>query len=317
MTKLVFCLMGPTASGKTDLAFELCQRYPFEVISVDSAMIYRDMTIGTAKPSSEELEKVPHHLIDQIDPIATYSAAQFCKDATGLCLDIISRGKLPLLVGGTMMYFNALQKGLSSLPEADEQTRQGINQEALNIGWPALHDKIKQIDPRAAARIHSNDTQRISRVLEVYYLTGKALSDHLEHHQTPQLFQFKNFILFPENRQWLHDRIAQRFEAMLAQGFIEEVDALLQKWPLTPEMPALRCVGYRQVYDYLQRHIDHRELKEKGIAATRQLAKRQLTWLRHWPEPLYFQPEDEDCRAKVMAKVQEILDNEGFYDLME
>ncbi len=314
MTRPVFCLMGPTASGKTDLAARLVQEYPFEIISVDSAMIYRDMNIGTAKPTASELIQTPHHLIDIIDPVDSYSAAQFCKDASYLCETVFQKQRIPLLVGGTMMYFNALQKGLSQLPEANAQIREQIAQEALAQGWQVLHEKLVKVDPLTAQRIHPNDAQRISRALEVYYQTGKVLSEHLdlESPSKPLDFQFVNLVLFPENRTWLHQRIADRFEQMLAQHFIEEVAALIKKWPATLDMPALRCVGYRQVYDYLQGNIHLQALKDKGMAATRQLAKRQLTWLRHWPDAIYFDPLEKDCQRKVMAKVQEILDNSSF-----
>lgn len=306
MSGLIFCLMGPTASGKTDLAALLAQRFPFEVISVDSAMIYREMDIGTAKPNADELAQTPHHLIDIVDPIDAYSAAQFCADASRLSKDILAKGKLPLLVGGTMMYFNALQKGLSTLPEADEQIREKIEKEAQEKGWAALHQRLQGIDPKTAARIHPNDTQRISRALEVYALTGKPLSECLEQRPESEGFDFVNLVLFPQDRAWLHQRIAQRFEQMLAQGLIEEVEGLLKKWSLSPEMPALRSVGYRQVYDYLQGDRDLQSLKDKGIAATRQLAKRQLTWLRQWPEAIYFDPKDPDLLDKVVAKIKKI-----------
>src|ERR1700733_4034267 len=210
-SKLIFCLMGPTASGKPALACELGQHYPFEIISVDSAMIYRDMDIGTAKPSIQELDIAPHHLINIKDPIESYSAAQFCVDAVSLCEAIISKGKIPLLVGGTMMYFNALQKGLSALPEANELMRKQIEDEASQYGWPVLHQRLIAIDPQTAARIHAHDAQRIQRALEVYYLTGSSLSALLAEQKGAPDYHFINCILFPENRAWLHERIAQRF----------------------------------------------------------------------------------------------------------
>lgn len=301
--------MGPTASGKTALACELVTRYPFEIISVDSAMIYRDMNIGTAKPTLQERQTAPHHLIDIKDPIESYSAAQFCTDTLSLCEEIIKKGKIPLLVGGTMMYFNALQKGLSTLPEAEPIVRQQLEDEAALCGWPVLHQKLVHIDPESAARIHAHDAQRIQRALEVYYLTGKTLSSFLnQEHEKPD-YHFVNFILFPEQRAWLHERIAQRFDQMLVEGFIEEVKQLQQKWNLTMNLPAMRCVGYRQALEYLQDDTDYSLMREKGIAATRQLAKRQLTWLRHWGEAFYYDPQNESFRDEIIAKIGEILDN--------
>ncbi|MDR3442890.1 MAG: tRNA (adenosine(37)-N6)-dimethylallyltransferase MiaA [Legionella sp.] len=309
MSKLIFCLMGPTASGKTALACELVKHYPFEIISVDSAMIYREMNIGTAKPSAEELLVAPHHLIDIKDPVASYSAAEFCTDACLLSEDIISRGKIPLLVGGTMMYFNALQKGLSVLPEANQELRQQLEEEAASHGWDALHQKLTQVDSKAAARIHAHDTQRIQRALEVYYLTGVSLSDLLAQQKDGPDYQFVNFILFPEQRAWLHERIALRFDQMLAQGFIKEVKQLKQKWSVDMNLPAMRCVGYRQALEYLHGDYDEATMRDKGIAATRQLAKRQLTWLRHWDEAWRFDPQNAAFSDEIMAKTREILDN--------
>ena len=301
--------MGPTASGKTALACELVTHYPFEVISVDSAMIYRDMNIGTAKPTPQELHVAPHHLIDIKDPIESYSAAQFCTDALSLCDAIIKKGKITLLVGGTMMYFNALQKGLSTLPEADPVVRQQLEDEAALAGWPALHQKLRPIDPEAAARIHAHDTQRIQRALEVYYVSGKTSSSFLAQHNEKPDYRIVNFILFPEQRAWLHERIAQRFDHMLAEGFLEEVKQLQQKWSLTMNLPAMRCVGYRQALEYLQDDFDYSLMRDKGIAATRQLAKRQLTWLRSWGEAFYYDPQNEAFRDEIIAKIGEILDN--------
>lgn len=309
MANLIFCIMGPTASGKTALACDLVARFPFEIISVDSAMIYRDMNIGTAKPTLQELHRAPHHLIDIKDPTESYSAAQFCTDAISLCDDIIQKGKIPLLVGGTMMYFNALQKGLSNLPEADLVVRQQLEDEAAILGWPALHKKLVQIDPQSAARIHAHDAQRIQRALEVYSITGKTLTTFLSQQKEKSNYHFVNFILFPEDRNWLHQNIAQRFDQMLAAGFIDEVKQLQQKWPLTTSMPSMRCVGYRQVLEYLQNAYDYPLMRDKGIAATRQLAKRQLTWLRHWDEAFYYDPQKEAFHDEIVAKIGEILDN--------
>lgn len=309
MSKTVFCLMGPTASGKTALACELVQHFPLEIISVDSAMIYREMNIGTAKPSADELSLAPHYLIDILDPPESYSAAQFCEDASKLIESIFSRGKWPLLVGGTMMYFNALQQGLSTLPEADELVRADLLLQAERDGWVTMHQQLAEIDPIAAARIHANDTQRIQRALEVYRLTGQPLSSFLAQQKKSQPYQFSNLVLFPENRAWLHERIATRFDLMLQQGFIAEVEQLLLKWSMDSNCPALRTVGYRQVLDYLAGVSNYELLREKGIAATRQLAKRQLTWLRSWPEASFFDGEKSSTASEVMAIISEILDN--------
>jgi tRNA dimethylallyltransferase len=310
MSKFIFCLMGPTASGKTHLACELIERYPFELISVDSAMIYREMDIGTAKPSAEELIKAPHHLIDIIDPIDSYSAAQFCTDALALSQDIIRRGKIPLLVGGTMMYFNALQQGMTELPQADQALRQQIEEEAQTHGWDSLHQKLMHVDPKAASRIHAHDKQRIGRALEVYYLTGTSLSSIIETQKNKIDYRFINLILFPQERAWLHACIERRFDSMLSAGFVEEVRGLCKCWELTPALPSMRCVGYRQALDYLAGTNDFKQFRDKGVAATRQLAKRQLTWLRSWEQGLVFDPQETSFDAHIIAKIREILDND-------
>lgn len=307
--KRVFCLMGPTASGKTDLACALVQHLPCEIISVDSAMIYRHMNIGTAKPSADVLAQAPHHLIDILDPIESYSAAQFCTDVVEFCTEIINRGNIPLLVGGTMMYFRALQQGLSVLPQADENIRMQILNQAQQNGWDYLHEVLATVDPLAAQRIHPHDTQRLQRALEVYQITGKSLSALLAEKAISTSMEFTNFLLMPASRVNLHTRIFQRFEAMLHAGFIEEVVQLLQQWPLTSEHSAMRSVGYRQVVDYLQGNYDKATLLEKGVAATRQLAKRQLTWLRHWPDGHRFVAENANNLTEMIAKMQQILDN--------
>lgn len=297
MLNQVICLMGPTASGKTDLACALVTHLPCEIISVDSAMIYREMNIGTAKPDAETLLLSPHHLIDILEPHASYSAANFCTDAIRLCESILSRGKIPLLVGGTMMYFRALQQGLSVLPEADLQVRVQLLEQAQQHGWGFMHDRLLDVDPIAAARIHPHDTQRISRALEVYALTGQSLSSCLQDGTSKPVFSFVNIMLLPSDRAWLHARIGQRFDHMLDEGLIHEVDSLVQKWNLNKEHPALRSVGYRQVFEYLQGEYDYDTLRAKGTAATRQLAKRQLTWLRHWPDGHCFEAEHVDVEA--------------------
>ncbi len=309
MAKRIFCLMGPTASGKTALACALVQQFPCEIISVDSAMIYRGMDIGTAKPDAETLARAPHHLVDILDPPESYSAAQFCSDTTALCESIIRQGKIPLLVGGTMMYFRALQHGLSILPPADEQTRMRLTQQAQTHGWAYMHQLLADVDVKAAMRIHPHDTQRIQRALEVYQLTGKPISAFLSDKGTESTYEFVNIFLFPDDRAWLHERIALRFEQMLVDGLVEEVRRIQTQWNLTSEHPAMRCVGYRQVFDYLQGESDEASLCAKGIAATRQLAKRQLTWLRHWADGHRFVAENPMSVGGVMALMQQLLDN--------
>ncbi len=309
MTNLIFCLMGPTASGKTQLACELAQQVPVEIISVDSAMVYREMNIGTAKPDAEILARIPHHLIDMIDPPDSYSAACFCNDVAHLTDEIKRRGKVPLLVGGTMMYFRALQQGLSSLPPADESIRAILLQQAEEHGWAYMHQKLGRVDPVTAARIHPNDSQRIQRALEVYQLTTKPLSVFLQTAKAPSAYRFVNFSLIPEERSWLHERIAQRFTHMLQNGLVDEVVGLLQKWQLTLQHPSMRSVGYRQVLLHLQGEYDYATLCANGTAATRQLAKRQLTWLRHWPDTYAFVAENPASTGEIMAIMQQILDN--------
>lgn len=309
MSNLIFCLMGPTASGKTALATELVARFPFELISVDSAMIYREMNIGTAKPTPEELRITPHHLIDIINPDQSYSAAQFCADTKKLSAEIFARGKIPLLVGGTMMYFNALQQGLSELPEANEALRQELEDKARTMGLDALHTQLQRIDPTAAQRIHAHDAQRIQRALEVYYASGSTMTELLAQRKVSSDYDFVNFSLFPEDRAWLHERIALRFKQMLTAGLVTEVDALQKKWQLHEGLPSLRCVGYRQVFEFLNGEGDYVSMQEKGVAATRQLAKRQLTWLRHWENAHNYDPQNANFAAKIIAKTQEILDN--------
>lgn len=310
MPETVLCLMGPTASGKTALACELVGRFPVEIISVDSAMVYRGMDIGTAKPTPEELLRAPHHLLDILDPPETFSAAEFCQAANRLIEAIHARGNIPLLVGGTMMYFHALQQGLSDLPEADEALREQLLKQAQEKGWAAMHRELAAVDAVAAARIHPNDTQRIQRALEVFYLTGKPLSCFLGQGKDEPRYHFVNCILFPNERAWLHERIALRFDAMLKQGFVDEVKTLTERWPLlNAANPSMRLVGYRQALDYLAGQDDYEQFRNKGIAATRQLAKRQLTWLRGWPDGYYVSCDKPAITGEFMAKLAEILDN--------
>ncbi len=278
-------LVGPTASGKTAAALSLAKALQAqggaEIISVDSALVYRGMDIGTAKPSAEELASVPHHLIDTIDPLQSYSAAEFAKDATRLMADIQARGKTPLLVGGTMLYLKALLEGLNDMPAADPQVREQIQQRAQVLGWPALHAELTKVDPITAARLAPGDSQRIGRALEIWTSTGQPLSAF---HQAPktaaQALNIPVISLEPTDRAWLHERIAQRFDQMMAQGFIQEVRALRARGDLNPDLPSMRCVGYRQAWQGLEEGWSEAEIRERGIFATRQLAKRQITWLR-------------------------------------
>ncbi len=293
-------LMGPTASGKTGVAVELFSKLPVELISVDSALVYRDMNIGTAKPDAETLANAPHALIDIISPTEAYSAANFRNDALRLMADITARGKVPLLVGGTMLYFKALQDGLSNLPEANVQVRAEIELEAAQIGWPALHAKLAQVDPESAARLQPNDVQRIERALEVYRLTGQSMTS-LHQASSGEVLPYRllKIALVPKDRTVLHERIALRFDQMLANGFLDEVKALVAKYPtLTAESTSMRCVGYRQALEYLAGEYDEAELRDRGIFATRQLAKRQLTWLRGMDDLA-----EVDCLNPAMHKM--------------
>jgi tRNA dimethylallyltransferase len=274
-------LMGPTASGKTALSVSMAQALDAEIISVDSALVYKGMDIGTAKPAIAERGGIPHHLIDILDPSESFSTGQFRNRALELMADITSRGKLPLLVGGTMLYFSALTQGLAQLPEADAEIRLRLDGELQQLGKEALHARLAQVDPAAAARIHVNDPQRIQRALEVYEISGRPLSSFFEaDQQADQSYEFVKLIVAPEQRATLHDKIAMRFDAMLAQGFLEEVLALRQRGDLDESMPSIRCVGYRQAWSYLNGEYDFETMRDKAVIATRQLAKRQFTWLR-------------------------------------
>jgi tRNA dimethylallyltransferase len=302
-------LMGPTASGKTGAAVELLQRLPVELISVDSALVYRDMDIGTAKPDAVTLELAPHHLIDVIAPTEAYSAAQFRADALRLMADITARGKVPLLVGGTMLYFKALQGGLGELPQADPAVRARLDAEALAIGWPAMHSKLAKIDPETAARLMTTDSQRIQRALEVCELSGKTMTQlFTEQAATALPYRLLKLALVPSERSVLHQRIALRFEQMLQAGLIDEVKALRAKYPaLTADLPSMRCVGYRQAWQYLDGEFGLDELREKGVAATRQLAKRQLTWLRGMEDTVEFDCLDEAVNEKLFQYINQFI----------
>lgn len=287
-----FALLGPTASGKTALALQLAQRFPCEIISLDSALVYHDMDIGTAKPTLEERAIAPHHLIDIINPLQTYSAAEFVSDCVKLVNEIHSRNHLPLIVGGTMMYFHALTQGLNALPQADETVRVQLQQEKEQLGLSFLYQQLQQIDPQTAARLANNDSQRIERALEVFRLTGKPLSQHFAEQETVvSPLQLHTLTLIAQDRSRLHQQINLRFNQMIQNGFLDEVAQLCQKYPtLQPDMPSMRCVGYRQVWAHLNGETSLSECIEQGQAATRQLAKRQLTWLRKLPADTVLDP---------------------------
>ena len=291
-------LMGPTASGKTDLAIQLRSSLPVEVISVDSALIYKGMDIGTAKPSKEELDLAPHRLIDILDPSESYSAMNFRDDALREMADITEQGKIPLLVGGTMLYYKALIEGLSPLPSADENIRAEIEQKAAQQGWAALHTELAKIDPISATRINPSDSQRINRALEVFYITGKSLTELTEEKGEALPHDFVQFAIAPQDRHILHDRIEQRFHKMIELGFQAEVEKLYSRGDLNINLPSIRCVGYRQMWEYLQGDYDHEEMIFRGICATRQLAKRQLTWLRGWKTPIQWLDSLQPQQAK-------------------
>lgn len=280
--------MGPTASGKTELGIQLSQHLPIELISVDSTQIYTDLNIGSGKLSTEQLQNHPHHLIDILSPEFAYSAADFARQATCLMTDIFQRGKVPLLVGGTMLYFKALIEGLHNLPHSEPALRQALEALAQQIGWPKMYEKLQAIDAETASRLEPNDKQRVQRALEVYYLTQKPMSWHLaqnkSHHEPAPPWTFQNLALIPAEtkRSVLHQRIEKRFDQMLADGLVDEVIGLRDKYTLHENLPSMRSVGYRQVWSYLQNQIDYDEMRFKAIVATRQLAKRQLTWIRGW-----------------------------------
>ncbi|MBC7435230.1 MAG: tRNA (adenosine(37)-N6)-dimethylallyltransferase MiaA [Bdellovibrionales bacterium] len=305
-------LAGPTAAGKTAAAMAIAQRHAVEIISVDSALVYRGMNIGTAKPDAAELAAVPHHLIDIRDPLQAYSAAEFVQDAQALIAQINARGKLALLVGGTMLYFKALFEGMDDMPKADPAIRAELEAQALEQGWPAMHAQLTQVDPTTAARLQPADSQRIQRALEVFRISGRPLSSfHTGRAATPHA-AMPLVSLEPQDRSWLHERIAQRFDAMLAAGFLDEVKALRARGDLWPDLPAMRCVGYRQAWSYLdgqgalqQDAAAWDEFRNKGIYATRQLAKRQITWLRSMPQRQVVACDALDATAQVLTIVEQ------------
>ncbi len=312
-TPLAVAIMGPTASGKTAAALDIARRIPSEIISVDSALVYREMDIGTAKPTSAELAEVPHHLIDIIDPTEAYSAMQFRQDALRLAMEIAARGKLPLLVGGTMLYFKVLRDGLDELPQADPALRAQLDEEAAQVGMPAMHAKLATLDPVTAARLKPNDSQRIQRALEITLLTGQPMSSLLSQKPAEPLpFNLLPLALEPADRAVLHERIARRFDLMLRDGALErEVQALRARGDLHLGLPSMRCVGYRQMWEYLDGSIDAATMREKGIAATRQLAKRQLTWLRSMPDRISIDCNRPDATAEVCSRVEQALRDEA------
>jgi tRNA dimethylallyltransferase len=304
----VICLMGPTASGKTDLAIRLATTLPVEIISVDSAMIYRGMDIGTAKPHAETLKRIPHHLIDCLDPAQAYSVGQFCEEVMRLIRDMTARGRTPLLVGGTMMYFNALQRGLAPLPVRDEAVRAEIEKRAAQIGWEALHQELARLDPERARKIHAQDAQRIERALEIFALTGQSPSQLQRHNQSfLSGYDVINLAVSPVSRPVHHEKIAKRFEAMLAQGLVEEVRQLYQRGDLTDEMPSMRAVGYRQVWRYLAGDYTAEMMRERAIIATRQLAKHQMTWLRTFKDVQWYDGSDDAAIENLIQSLQAVL----------
>lgn len=299
------CLAGPTGCGKTAAALAIAEVLPVEIISVDSALVYRGMDIGTAKPTAAEIAAVPHHLIDVLDPTDSYSAAEFVRDARRLAGEIAARGRLPLLVGGTMLYFKALFDGLSALPQADAALRAALDAEAAERGWPAMHAELARLDPPTAARLAPNDSQRIQRALEVIRLTGQPLSA-LHAASRDAGVDWPLFSLEPTDRAWLHERLAQRFDQMLAQGLVDEVKALRARGDLSLALPSMRCVGYRQVWEALDRD-DFSDLRDRGIAATRQLAKRQVTWLRSIPRRHVIACDGPQPLPALLAGLQRLL----------
>jgi tRNA dimethylallyltransferase len=324
--KAIF-LMGATAAGKTDLAVELTKSLPCDIVSVDSALIYKGMDIGTAKPDADILAEAPHRLIDIIEPSESYSVAQFYQDALREMNEISAAGRIPLLVGGTMMYFKILHEGIGALPSADESIRKVIVQDALEHGWPYVHAQLEKVDPEAAQRIKPTDPQRLQRALEVYRVTGKTMtqiwaeqkepsgdslgdkghSDYTELNSglPPVPYDVISLAIGPSDRKVLHKRIEQRYHLMLKSGFIDEVKSFHGNQDMNSDMPSMKCVGYRQVWDYLDNKLNYDEMVERGIIATRQLAKRQLTWLRRWPNLNQLETND----SKVLAKAMEIIEN--------
>ncbi|OQA34634.1 MAG: tRNA dimethylallyltransferase [Betaproteobacteria bacterium ADurb.Bin341] len=308
LSPISLLLMGPTASGKTAVALELAARFPVDIISVDSAQVFRDMDIGTAKPDRATLARFPHRLIDLITPEERYSAARFRSDALAAMAEITAAGRVPLLVGGTMLYFKALLEGLADLPQADPEVRAAIDREALERGWPAIHAELARLDPATAARLKPNDSQRLQRALEICRTTGRTMSELLTEQQArPPPYTFLKIGLLPSERGVLHQRIAQRFEAMLAAGLEDEVRQLKQRYQLHADLPSMRSVGYRQVWEAQAGLFPRAELRDRGIFATRQLAKRQITWLTNTLKPEVFDCLDPILAQKVMDRVKSLF----------
>ncbi len=303
MTRAAYALLGPTASGKSTLALALAEKVDLEIVSVDSAQVYRGMDIGTAKPSAAERKSVPHHLLDVIDPDQSYSAGRWRTDAIQRIVDILERRKIPLLVGGTMLYYRTLVAGLDTLPQADPEIRREIDADAARRGWPALHADLEKVDPKTAHRLPPTDSQRIQRALEVWRLTGKPLSQLQGVSRSDLPFKVRTFALIPTDRDAFHKQIAQRFDAMLKAGLIDELKDLKTRYDLAAGMPSMRCVGYRQVWDHLEGKLDHREMREQAIIATRQLAKRQLTWLRSFPDLVHLDSGGPHAAASPLERL--------------
>lgn len=299
----VICLMGPTASGKTALAMALHDALPCDIVSVDSALIYRDMDIGTAKPTTDELAKYPHRLINIRDATQSYSAADFCQDALAEIAQIRANNRIPLLVGGTMMYFKSLIEGISPLPAADSEIRKQIEIEAAEQGWEVMHAQLTEIDPVSAQRIHPNDPQRLTRALEVFRLTGNTLTQLTQVKGNKLDGDVLQFAITAKERSTLHERIELRYQQMITQGFEKEVIKLKERGDLHENLPSIRCVGYRQMWQYLEDECDHKEMVFRGVCATRQLAKRQLTWLRSWSDLHWLTTDDETNLSQVLAEV--------------
>ncbi len=302
-------LMGPTASGKTGLAIDLCEQFPLDIISVDSALVYREMDIGTAKPDAETLKKAPHRLIDILDPSESYSVAEFRQDALHEMASITAAGRVPLLVGGTMLYFRALEHGLSELPAADSEVRQRLETQAQEIGWPAMHEILRQKDPKAASRIHPNDPQRIQRALEVIDISGQAMSELQAKTAGRKLeYRLHKIIVSPEPRSVLHQRIEKRFDLMMQAGFVDEMKSLHSRSDLNVDLPSMRAVGYRQAWDWLEGNCTSEQMRERVLAATRQLAKRQLTWLRRETGSLWYDLQSDTASVEVFGTLREFLE---------
>ncbi len=302
-------LMGPTASGKTRLAVALRERFPVDIVSVDSALVYRGMDIGTAKPDPETLRRAPHALIDIRDPGEGYSAAEFRADALAAMEGTTDRGRVPLLVGGTMLYFKALAEGLASMPSASQEVRDSLERQARELGWAALHRRLAELDPTVAARIHPNDPQRIQRALEVIELTGRRMSElQREQRKEPLAWRVLRIVACPASRAELHRRIERRFRQMLEEGFLDEVRTLRERGDLHRELPSMRCVGYRQAWSHLEGEIDRGEMVRQAVVATRQLAKRQITWLRRETAALWYDPTVITAQEKVIGEIARFLD---------